>query len=169
MPDSLLDSYTEERHPVAARVLANTRAQVALMRPDAMTSALRDIVSDLMAFDEGNRYFGELISGIRTRYDLGDDHPLVGRISGNKALRNEGTEASLFGQMEDGKAVLLDATGGAASEIAARWDASVRCLPAPDGLSLLVRPDACIAWTAEGANTDGLEAALTRWFGPQAG
>jgi hypothetical protein len=169
MPDSLLDSYTEERHPIAAKVLANTRAQVALMRPDAMTDALRDIVAELMSLDEGTRYFGEMISGIRIRYDLGGDHPLVGRLSGNVALGGDGAATTLFDQMEDGRAVLVDATGGAASAIAARWDVLVRCVPAHDGASRLIRPDACIAWVAEGTDTTGLGSALTRWFGPQTG
>ncbi|WP_210191228.1 FAD-dependent monooxygenase [Bradyrhizobium mercantei] len=166
MPESLLDSYTEERHPIAARVLANTRAQVALMRPDVMTDALRDIVADLMSLDEGTRYFGEMISGLRIRYDLGSDHPLVGRLAGNVALGDGDTKTTLFDQMEDGRAVLIDATGGAASAIAARWEMFVRCVPRRGGPSLLIRPDACIAWAAEDTDTTGLEAALTRWFGP---
>ncbi|MGY4256057.1 2-polyprenyl-6-methoxyphenol hydroxylase-like FAD-dependent oxidoreductase [Bradyrhizobium sp. USDA 4516] len=166
MPDSLLDSYTEERHPIAARVLANTRAQVALMRPDVMTDALREIVADLMSLDEGTRYFGEMISGIRIRYDLGSDHPSVGRLSGNFALGDGDAETTLFDQMEDGRAVLIDATDGAASAIAARWDIFVRCVPRRSGASLLIRPDACIAWAADDADTTGLDAALTRWFGP---
>ncbi|WP_165445751.1 FAD-dependent oxidoreductase [Bradyrhizobium uaiense] len=166
MPESLLDSYTEERHPIAARVLANTRAQVALMRPDVMTDALREIVADLMSLDEGTRYFGEMISGIRIRYDLGDDHPSVGRLSGNLALGDDDVKTTLFDQMEDGKAVLVDATGGAASAIAARWDIFVRCVPRRSGPSLLIRPDACIAWASDDADTTGLDAALARWFGP---
>ena len=166
MPESLLDSYTEERHPIAARVLANTRAQVALMRPDVMTDALREIVADLMSLDEGTRYFGEMISGIRIRYDLGSDHPSVGRLSGNFALGDGGAETTLFDQMEDGRAVLVDATGGAASAIAARWDIFVRCMPRRSGPSLLIRPDACIAWAADDTDTAGLDAALVRWFGP---
>ncbi|BBB95780.1 hypothetical protein ACVL91_004894 [Bradyrhizobium elkanii] len=166
MPESLLDSYTEERHPIAARVLANTRAQVALMRPDVMTDALREIVADLMSLDEGTRYFGEMISGIRIRYDLGSDHPSVGRLSGNFALGDDCAETTLFDQMEDGRAVLVDATDGAASAIAARWDILVRCVPRRGGASLLIRPDACIAWAADDADTTGLDAALTRWFGP---
>ncbi|WP_456729731.1 FAD-dependent oxidoreductase [Bradyrhizobium sp. USDA 3364] len=166
MPESLLDSYTKERHPIAARVLANTRAQVALMRSDVMTDALRDIVADLMSLDEGTRYFGEMISGLRIRYDLGSDHPLVGRLAGNVALGDGKAETTLFDQMEDGRAVLADATGGAAAAIAARWDMSVRCVPRRGGPSLLIRPDACIAWAADDADTTGLETALTRWFGP---
>ncbi|WP_259194012.1 FAD-dependent monooxygenase [Bradyrhizobium elkanii] len=166
MPESLLDSYTEERHPIAARVLANTRAQVALMRPDVMTDALREIVADLISLDEGTRYFGEMISGIRIRYDLGSDHPSVGRLSGNFALGDDCAETTLFDQMEDGRAVLVDATDGAASAIAARWDILVRCVPRRGGASLLIRPDACIAWAADDADTTGLDAALTRWFGP---
>src|SRR5262249_40760525 len=74
-PHDLLDSYSAERHPVAARVLDNTRAQLVLIRPDPLTTPLRQIVSDLMMTDDGNRFFGEMMSGIRTRYDLGDETP----------------------------------------------------------------------------------------------
>ncbi|WP_375777547.1 FAD-dependent oxidoreductase [Bradyrhizobium sp. ma5] len=166
MPEALLDSYTAERHPIAAKVLANTRAQVALMRPDVMTDALRDIVADLMSGDEGTRYFGEMISGIKIRYDLGSEHASVGRLSGNFALGNDGAETTLFDRMEDGRAVLVDATDGAASAIATRWDMFVRCVPRRAGPSLLIRPDACIAWAADGKDLAGLDAALARWFGP---
>ncbi|HEX7924225.1 MAG TPA: hypothetical protein VF583_24915, partial [Bradyrhizobium sp.] len=69
-------------------------------------------------------------------------------------------------QMEDGRAVLVDATDGAASAIAARWDMFVRCVPRRAGPSLLIRPDACIAWAADGEDLAGLDTALTRWFGP---
>lgn len=70
MPGSLLDTYTTERHPVAVGVLANTRAQVALMRPDAITTELRTIVTRLMQLDEGNRFFGEMMSGLGLRHDV---------------------------------------------------------------------------------------------------
>jgi 2-polyprenyl-6-methoxyphenol hydroxylase-like FAD-dependent oxidoreductase len=71
MPDSLLDTYTAERRPVAKAVLANTLAQVAIMRPDPQAGAMRDIVANLMQFDNVNRLIGEMMSGLSTRYDLG--------------------------------------------------------------------------------------------------
>ena len=165
--DDLLDSYSAERHPVAARVLSNTRAQVAIMRPDEQAGAMRDIVADLIASEEGARYFGEMISGLKTRYDLGSDDPDVGRLSADIALGGEGAAAtSLYALMQSGGGVLIDAAGGAASEVAVAWGSRVHCVEARDRTSRLVRPDACIAWTSAGDAVDGLEAALHRWFGP---
>lgn len=154
--DHLLDSYTEERHPVAARVLDNTRAQVALLRPDPQTSALRDIVSDLMKLPEGNRYFGEMITGVDTRYDLGDDDPLVGTLVSDQGLALEGGgEARLYALMENGGG--LFASPGERS-----LPAGVRHARTRGGLSMLVRPDGCIAWTE--ASSRSLDDALARWF-----
>src|SRR5437879_8917569 len=73
-PDSLLDTYHAERHPVAARVLRNTMAQVALTRPDNRTEALRDSVSELLSMDEPRRRFAAMMSGLDIHYDLGEGH-----------------------------------------------------------------------------------------------
>src|SRR5439155_14413736 len=78
-PESLLDSYQAERHPVAARVLRNTMAQVALMRVDDRIEALRDTVSELLSMDEPRRRFAGMMSGLDIHYDLGEGHPLLGR------------------------------------------------------------------------------------------
>lgn len=155
-PPDLLDSYTAERHPIAARVLANTRAQAALMRPDPQTSALREIISDIMGSDWGTRYFGELISSINLRYDLGDAQPEVGTLTADRTLEGD-TISSL---MREGGALLIDGSGEA-SKVAAPWSTRVRCVRT-QGRSQLIRPDGCIAWVGEG--TEGLESALTRWF-----
>jgi hypothetical protein len=164
-PAELLDTYTAERHPVAARVLANTRAQVALMRPDDLTTPLREIVAELMSLDEGNRFFGEMMSGITTRYALGGTHPLVGRLCGNFHLNLDEGEIHLFSLMSRGNAVLIDAGSGAAANIAAARGPHVRSVRARGGPSLFVRPDGCIAWASDDGNVDGLAAALTKWLG----
>ncbi len=156
-PAGLLDSYTTERHPIAAKVLANTRAQTALMRPDPQTSALRDIVAEIMVSDWGTRYFGEMISGVSARYDLGDAHLEVGTLAPERSIGSD-TIAAL---MREGGALLIDGTGRA-SEVAAPWRTKVRCVRA-EGPSQLIRPDGYIAWV--GAGTEGLSTALTRWFG----
>ena len=163
-PPDLLDTYTAERHPVAAAVLENTRAQLALMRPDFATTALRTVVTQLMGTDDGNRYFGELISGVRARYDLGSDDPLVGCTAKNYALAGGG---SAFALMAGGAALLVDGTGGAASALCAPYAPRVTTAPAPDGCSYLLRPDACVAWTSNDGcgSLDGLKSALERWFG----
>jgi 2-polyprenyl-6-methoxyphenol hydroxylase-like FAD-dependent oxidoreductase len=154
--DHLLDSYTNERHPVAARVLENTRAQVALLRPDPLTSALRTIVSDLMKLPEANRYFGEMLTGVGIRYELGDDDPLVGTLAKDRRLSlRDGRDEALYSLMTNGGGLLISA--------------SERSLPRgvghaqiKDGPSVLVRPDGCIAWTDASANS--LDDALARWF-----
>ena len=139
--DHLLDSYTAERHPVAARVLENTRAQVALMRPDPLTSALRTIVSDLMKLPEGNRYFGEMLTGVGIRYDLGDDDPLVGTLAKDQLLTLAGgSEERLYALMEKGGGLFVSPSERSLPQ-------NVHHARTQDGPSMLVRPDGCIAWT----------------------
>ncbi len=165
LAEELLDTYTAERHPVGARVLANTRAQVPLMRPDVLATELREIVAGLMKTEDGNRFFGEMMSGITTRYELGDEHPLVGRLCGNLTLSINDNETKLFTLMQHGKGLLIDATNGAASRIAEGWGSRVSCFQVKDGTTMLLRPDACIAWVGDGNHHNGLEPALKRWFG----
>ncbi|MEI9954342.1 MAG: FAD-dependent monooxygenase [Pseudomonadota bacterium] len=154
--DHLLDSYTDERHPVAARVLENTRAQVALMRPDPLTSALRSIVSDLMKLPEGNRYFGELLTGVGIRYDLGDDDPRVGTLAKDQLLTlQDGSEERLYALMEKGGGLFI-------SPCERSLPQNVQSARTKDGPSVLVRPDGCIAWTD--ASSKALDDALARWF-----
>jgi 2-polyprenyl-6-methoxyphenol hydroxylase-like FAD-dependent oxidoreductase len=167
-PADLLDTYTAERHPVGAWVLDWTRAQVALMRPDAHTGALRDVVADLMATGEGNAYFIRKISGGDRHYDLGGGHPLVGRRAPELALA-DGTR--LADHCHDGRALLVDLAAADLCALAAGWSDRVHPLtatsPSHPGLTgLLVRPDGHVAWAADTA-TDraSLAAALNRWFG----
>ena len=87
-PESLLDTYHAERHPVAARVLRTTMAQVALMRVDDRTEALRDTVSELLSMDEPRRRFAAMMSGLDIHYDLGEGHPLLGRRMPDLDLRH---------------------------------------------------------------------------------
>jgi 2-polyprenyl-6-methoxyphenol hydroxylase-like FAD-dependent oxidoreductase len=156
--EQLLDSYTAERHPVAARVLENTRAQVALMRPDPLTSALRTIVSDLMKLPEGNRYFGDMLTGVGIRYDLGDDDPLVGTLVKDQPFTlSDGREERLYALMEKGGGLFISP-----SERSLPPNVQQARTLSKDGPSLLVRPDGCIAWTD--ASSQSLDAALARWF-----
>jgi 2-polyprenyl-6-methoxyphenol hydroxylase-like FAD-dependent oxidoreductase len=154
--DRLLDSYTAERHPVAARVLENTRAQVALVRPDPLTSALRTIVSDLMKLPEGNRYFGEMLTGVGIRYDLGDDDPLVGTLAKDQLLTlADGGEERLYVLMERGGGLFISSSERSLPR-------GVQHARTKDGASMLVRPDGCIAWTD--ASSKSLDDALACWF-----
>lgn len=162
LPATLLDTYTAERRPAAEAVLANTRAQTAIMRPDPQSGALRDLMAQLLDNDAVNRTIGQMMTGLATRYDLGADPGTtrddVGRLIADRPLG----DSSLYGAMQDGAGVLLDASSdGAASAIAA---ARVRCIRVADGPSLLIRPDACVAWAADGDDVDGLQDALARWF-----
>lgn len=171
MPESLLDTYTDERRPIAEAVLANTLAQLAIMRPDPQSAAMRDIVANLMQFDDANQLFGEMISGLSARYDLGSERDEVGRPIGNRPISqdltsNGGAAVSLYDVMQDGTGVLLDASiDKKASRLVATATRKIRCFAVTTGLSMLIRPDACIAWAGEEDSIDGLAEALRRWFG----
>jgi 2-polyprenyl-6-methoxyphenol hydroxylase-like FAD-dependent oxidoreductase len=154
--DHLLDSYTAERRPVGARVLENTRAQVALVRPDPLTSALRTIVSDLIKLPEGNRHIGEMLSGVGIRYDLGDDDPLVGTLAKDQLLTlADGGEERLYTLMERGGGLFVSPSERSLPR-------NVHHARTKEGTSMLVRPDGCVAWTD--ASSSSLDEALARWF-----
>jgi len=164
-PESLLDTYTAERRPVAEAVLANTLAQVAIMRPDPQSGAMRDLVANLLQLDDVNRLIGEMTSGLGARYELGSERDEVGRLIGDRPIGHAG--ASLYDVMQDGRGVLLDAaTDGKASRLVAASTQRIRRIAVDKGPSMLIRPDACIAWAGEANSTDGLEEALRRWFSP---
>jgi 2-polyprenyl-6-methoxyphenol hydroxylase-like FAD-dependent oxidoreductase len=167
MPESLLDTYTAERRPVAKAVLANTVAQAAIMRPDPQSAAMRDIVASLMQFDDVNRLIGEMMSGLSVRYDLGSEAGDVGRLIGDRPISHGDAPVSLYDVMQDGMGVLLDAsTDEKASKLVAAATQRIRCVAVDTGPSMLIRPDACVAWAGEDNSTDGLEEALRRWFKP---
>ena len=166
MPESLLDTYTAERRPAAEAVLANTLAQLAILRPDPQSGAMRDLFATLLEFDDVNRLVGEMMTGLSTRYELGSAQDEVGRLIGDRPIRQGNADASLYGLMQEGQGVLLDATAdGAASRIVAVATQRIRCVAIGTGPSMLIRPDACAAWIGEDGDTDGLEEALRRWFG----
>ena len=165
MPEGLLDTYTAERRPVAEAVLANTLAQAALMRPDAQSGAIRDIFARLLQLDDVNRLVGQMTSGFNTRYDFDAARDEVGRLIGDRPVRLGGGEGetTLYELMHDGKGVLLDASGGAASNHIA-GGLPIRCVEIETGPSMLIRPDACVAWAADEGDLAGLDAALQAWF-----
>lgn len=165
MPDSLLDTYTAERRPVAQAVLANTLAQAAIMRPDPQSGAMRDLIARLMEFDGVNRFIGEMMSGLGNRYDLGSDMEQVGCLIGDWPVQHRDGETPLYELMHDGRAILLDASPeGSASQLVAACTQRIRCVRVASGPSMLIRSDGCIAWVGEHADTAGLEGALHRWF-----
>src|SRR5690606_34971339 len=107
-PESLLDTYHAERHPVAARVLRNTMAQVALLRTDDRTDALRDTVSELLAMDEPRKRVAAMMSGLDVHYDLGEGHPLLGRRMPDLDLVTAAGPQRVFTLLHDARPVLLN-------------------------------------------------------------
>ncbi len=107
-PESLLDTYHAERHPVAARVLRNTMAAVALRRPDDRTKALRDTMSELLGMDEPRRRFAAMMSGLDIHYNLGEGHPLVGRRMPDLDLVTGRGPLRVFTLLHDARPVLLN-------------------------------------------------------------
>ena len=107
-PESLLDTYHAERHPVAARVLRNTMAQIALRRPDDRTKALSDTISELLSMDEPRKRFAAMMSGLDIHYDLGEGHPLLGRRMPDLDLVTANGPLRVFTLLHDARPVLLN-------------------------------------------------------------
>ncbi|MDH2385614.1 FAD-dependent monooxygenase [Bradyrhizobium sp. CER78] len=176
-PDSLLDSYQAERHPVAARVLRNTMAHVALSRTDARSKALNEIVSDLLCMDEPRKCFAAMMSGLDVSYDLGEGHPLLGRRMPDLDLVTADGPRRVFALLHQARPVLLNFGEPGSIDIAG-WTDRVQLvdadyagaweLPAMGTVAaptaVLIRPDGYVAWVGDGTRT-GLTEALTRWFG----
>ncbi len=172
-PESLLDTYHAERHPVAARVLRNTMAQTALRRPDERTEALRDVVSELLSMDEPRRRFAGMQSGLDIHYDLGEGHPLLGRRMPDLDLETAGGTVRVFALLHDARPLLLnlgkpwgfDVTPRVSAIDAAyagEWELPVLGrVEAP--AAVLIRPDGYVAWVGDGTDS-GLRDALTTWF-----
>jgi len=168
-PDGLLDSYATERHPIGARILDWTRAQVAVMKPTQQSRALQAIVRDLIGTRDGATYFAERVWGVSLRYDLGNDHPLVGRSCPDFELE-DGTRIGTL--LRDGTGLLLD-FGRLASlpALDGRWGDRVKYVAsdAKDRLGLsavLVRPDGFVAWASDAttSNPEEVTRAAARWF-----
>jgi 2-polyprenyl-6-methoxyphenol hydroxylase-like FAD-dependent oxidoreductase len=167
-PEGLLDSYTTERHPVGARILDWTRAQVAVMRPNRHSRALEAILRDLIDTRDGATYFAERVWGVSLRYDLGADHPLVGRSCPDFELEG-GTRIGTL--LRDGTGLLLEFGGQASLQaLDGLWGDHVRYVAsdAEDRLglcALLVRPDGFVAWASDTTpDPEEVTRAAARWF-----
>ncbi|MEU0101400.1 rifampin monooxygenase [Streptomyces sp. NPDC006267] len=162
-PDGLLDSYHSERHPVGARVLDNTRAQITLLDTGPGAVALRELLSRLMDFDEVNAYLTGMITAVDIRYDLGEGHDLLGRRMRDLELGR----GRLYDLTHDGRGLLLDRTGRlSVAGWADRVDHVVDTAESLDAPAVLLRPDGHVAWA--GAAQEELLGALPRWFGAPA-
>jgi 2-polyprenyl-6-methoxyphenol hydroxylase-like FAD-dependent oxidoreductase len=162
-PAGLLDSYQAERHPVAADVLSNTRAQAELLSLEPGPRAVRQLVSELMDFEEVNRYLIEKITAIGVRYKFGDEHPLVGRRLRDIELK----QGRLYALMHGGRGLLLDQTGRlSAAGWADRVDHVVDVSNELEVPAALLRPDGHVAWV--GDDQQELGGRLSRWFGGSA-
>ncbi len=177
-PESLLDTYQAERHPVAARVLRTTMAQVALLRQDDRTKALNDTIAELLSMDEPRKRFAAMMSGLGIHYDLGEGHALLGRRVPDLDIVTADGPLRLFTLLHDARPVLLnlgepgglDTTPWADrvqlidAKYAGTWE-----LPALGEVTapaaVLIRPDGYVAWVGE-LTEPGLADALTTWFGP---
>jgi rifampicin monooxygenase len=163
-PEGLLDSYETERRPVAADVLDNTRAQTLLTSTEPGPRAMRRLLSELVSFEEVNRYLIEKITAIGVRYDVGEGHELLGRRMRDVKLQR----GRLFELMHGGRGMLLDQTGRLS---VAGWEDRVDRV---DGVSeelevraALLRPDGHVAWV--GDDQDELLGHLSKWFGAALG
>ena len=172
--DTLLDTYTSERHPVAAGVLRDTLAHVAAVRTDARTKALNEVMGELLALEEPRRMMGGRMSGLDIRYELGEGHPLMGRRMPDLDLLVDGATVRVSSLLREARPLLLEfgATGISFAPdrvrmVAARTDNDwllpvIGKVRAPS--AVLVRPDGHVAWVGEGSSA-GLMEAAARWFG----
>jgi 3-(3-hydroxy-phenyl)propionate hydroxylase len=177
-PESLLDTYHAERHPVGAGVLANTMAQTALTRSDARMDALRDVMTELLGMDEPRKRLAAMICGLDVHYDLGEGHPLLGRRVPDLDLETPDGPRRVFTLLHRARPVLLNLGEPGGFDIApwadrvqmidakyeGPWELPVHgAVTAPT--AVLIRPDGYVGWVGEPADP-GLPDALSSWFGP---
>jgi 2-polyprenyl-6-methoxyphenol hydroxylase-like FAD-dependent oxidoreductase len=177
-PADLLDTYHAERHPVAARVLRHTMAQVALLRQDERTDALREVVAGLLGMEEPRRTFTAMMAGLDIRYDVGEGHPLLGRRMPDLEVTTADGPLRVYAMLHEAPPVLLNLGTPGSVDVGAwarrvrvvdathagRWELpAIGTVEAPK--AVLIRPDGHVAWVDSGSAA-GLVDALGRWFGP---
>jgi 3-(3-hydroxy-phenyl)propionate hydroxylase len=177
-PVSLLDTYPAERHPVGARVLHNTMAQMALRRPDDRAKALGDYVSEFLRMDEPRRRLAAEMSGLDIQYNLGEGHPLLGRRMPDLDLVTANGPLRVFSLLHYARPVLLNLGEPGGFDLTS-WTDRVQLIDAtylgpwelpvlgtvPAPTAVLIRPDGYVAWVGDVTQL-GLNDALTVWFGP---
>ena len=179
-PESLLDTYHAERHPVGARVLRNTRATGALERSESRVVALREMMSELLQKDEPRKQYVAMISGLDVHYDFGEGHPLLGRRMPDLDLVTDKGPMRVFTLLHNARPVLLNFGVPGGFDIApwadrvqlmdacymGAWELpAIGTVAAP--CAVLIRPDGYVAWVGD-LTYEGLADALTKWFGSPA-
>ena len=176
-PDSLLDTYHDERHPVAARVLQNTRAAVAIGIQDEQHQALREIFGNLLKLDDARHQIASMLFGLDIHYDLGEGHPLVGRRMPDLDIEIAGQPGRVYELLHEAQPVLLG-LGASVAKLGAGVAGQVKVVEATSASAcelpiigpvdvppaVLIRPDGHVAWAGDPADP-GLDDALSRWFG----
>jgi 3-(3-hydroxy-phenyl)propionate hydroxylase len=176
--ESLLDTYPDERHPVAARALKHTMALTSLQRRDERFQPLVDLVSELAVMDEPRKQIVGLSSGLDIHYDLGEGHPLLGRRMPDLDIVNADGTLRVFELLHGARPLLLNLGEPGGVDITP-WAERVQLIDAGYGgawelpvigtvaapTAVLVRPDGYVAWVGEGSDS-GVRDALTTWFGP---
>lgn len=176
-PDSLLDSYHEERHPVGAALLKNTLALTALNRGDERTNALRAMMAQVMQMDEPRRWYAAQMSGLDVHYDLGEGHPLLGRRMPDIDLLTTDGPTTVFTLLHNARPVLLNLSSSGDIDITG-WEDRIRLIDATgEGTlelpvigavetpaAILIRPDGHVAWVGD-ENQPDLSKAIAKWFG----
>ncbi len=172
-PDGLLDTYQTERHPVAAYLIREARAQFALLNEDPELAPLREILVDLLHLPETNTHLAGAVSGLGVRYPTPDeDHPLAGTRLPDLELHTADGPVRAHHLLRSGRGLFLDFGGGGevADALLDAWSDRVRLVPARTDEELgsdavLVRPDGYVCWAGGVADLDRLAASLSRWFG----
>jgi 3-(3-hydroxy-phenyl)propionate hydroxylase len=176
-PQSLLDTYHDERHPVGARVLQNTMAQVALTTPGDRHQALRNTMTQLLGMDEPRQSIAAMMSGLDIHYDLGPGHPLLGRRMPDLDIATADGPLRVYELLYGAKPVLLNLDRPRVLDITP-WTDRVQLIDADYGgpwelpvlgsvsapAAVVIRPDGYVAWVGDGTDA-GLRDALTTWFG----
>jgi hypothetical protein len=175
-PESLLNTYHAERHPIAARALRNTMASVALRRHDERTKALRETMTDFLSMTEPRKRLAGMLSGLDIHYDLGEGHPLLGRRMPDLDVVTANGPLPVFSLLHKGRPVLLnfgepgsldhtqwaDRVQSIDAQYAGAWELPViGTVTAP--IAVLIRPDGYVAWVGDGTPL-GLREAFMKWF-----